>query len=88
MDSVRKYTYRDVTKYMKYKIEDKNIINDIKMEIEPFNEAYNGLLDTMNNTFDAEINTYTLLLGNPGMGKSSAVYYAYTNCKYNETGLI
>jgi Cdc6-like AAA superfamily ATPase len=59
-----------------------------KLEFHPFNKAYNGLLDTMNNTFDAEINTYTLLLGNPGMGKSSAVYYAYINCKYNEPGMI
>lgn len=59
-----------------------------KLEFHPFNKAYNGLLDTMNNTFDAEINTYTLLLGNSGMGKSSAVYYAYINCKYNEPSMI
>jgi len=37
----------------------------------------------MNKTFSAKINSYSLLLGPPGMGKSSALYSAYLNCSHN-----
>jgi hypothetical protein len=53
------------------------------IEFHPFNNAYQGLLDTMNNTFNAKTNSYSVLLGPPGMGKSSALYYAYLNCSHN-----
>ena len=87
MEGTKKLSNRDITRYVESIMEDQGLaklglIDELK--IEPMNEAYNGLLETMNNTFDAEINTYSLLLGNPGMGKSSAVYYAYLKCKYNK----
>ena len=60
-----------------------NFSQENTLKIYPFNEAYVGLLETMNNTFEAKINSYSLLLGNPGMGKSCAVYYAFINCQFN-----
>ena len=53
------------------------------IEFHPYNVAYQGLLDTMNKTFSASISSYSLLLGPPGMGKSSALYNAYLNCSHN-----
>ena len=88
MNSLKKHSVHDVRTFIEMSIDQQGIRRPEKIRFVPFNEAYNGLLDTMNNTFEAEINTYTLLLGNPGMGKTSAVYYAFLNCKYNQQAYL
>lgn len=53
------------------------------IEFHPSNSAFQGLLDTLNKTFSSNTSSYSLLLGPPGMGKSTALYNAFMNCSLN-----